>query len=184
MQPFPPGLYLLVGQSPDPRPLPGGDPCLVLTRSLKMLASGEVTIHQAGGNSQPPACLPPWTHSQHISVLPSNSGPWRHEGWSPQGLKGSQSYSLHLLLSRVGPRSSERAGASPGKKAMHAHTGRSFCFLSGRLNTKGQEREGPCLIGAASLRLYPRGSGHGGEGAGHHFGAQCVWVLMWWALDG
>lgn len=44
--PFPPELHLLAGPSLDPRPLPGGDPCLGLTGSLRMFVSSEVTIGQ------------------------------------------------------------------------------------------------------------------------------------------
>ena len=37
--PFPTELHLLFRQSPDPSPPPDGDPCLGLTRSLRMFAS-------------------------------------------------------------------------------------------------------------------------------------------------
>lgn len=73
-QPFPPGLHLLVGRSPDPSPLSGSDPCLGLTRSLRMFMSSEVTTGKEVTPSHLPACLPGPTPSMLLSVPSEASG--------------------------------------------------------------------------------------------------------------
>lgn len=91
--PFPPELHLLAGgRSPDPRPLPGGDPCLGLTRSLRMFVSSEVTIGQevTPRHLTPlPACFSPSRRDR--SCKPCGSGmQCGHMGHHP-GALGSHS---------------------------------------------------------------------------------------------
>lgn len=69
-QPLPPRLHLLVGESPD---LPGGDPCLGLTRSLRMFVSNEVNIGQEVTLSHMTACCFGPTPIMLLSVPPTLS---------------------------------------------------------------------------------------------------------------
>lgn len=96
-QPLPPRLHLLVGESPDPRPLPGSDPCLGLTRSLRMFVYSEVNIGQEVMLNHMTVCF----FGPTLIMLLSVPQPCLLRGI--RGLKGSKSYSLHLLLSRGGP---------------------------------------------------------------------------------
>lgn len=129
------------------------------------------------GNSQPPACLPPWTCSQHASLCPQTLSPQRLQGAQRQQIlqplpPAFQGRPLKFREGRV---------LSLGKASMHGHH-EGFLLpavlgWAGRI-PRGRKRdgEGTCLRGEVSLRLYPRGSGHSstGEGASYWSGV-CVW---------